>query len=196
MSFSGDTSVSLCFLICKMGLTAKAILIGSCEGRMRQCLWPRGEVCRGAAVLLWLLLMSGEDVFRSLSRVVPPARAPCLVGFPLGSAQDGQWPAELELKVMRASVHSQRLLFQLDVFSEHLWPEAVREGQTPPCWGLSSSRWGLPAPPSGWTLGSLTRGSSSGVPAALVLLATQENCEVAVGWLNAGTWSFWVKKLV
>lgn len=31
---------------------------------------------------------------------------------------------------MRASVPSQCLLFQLDVFSEHLWPEAVREGQT------------------------------------------------------------------
>ena len=134
---------------------------------MRQCLWPRGEVCTGAAVPFWLLLMSGEDVFRSLSQVFPPARAPFLVGFPLGSAQDEQWQAELELKVMRASGHSQCLLFQLDVFSEHLWPEAVREGQTPPYWGLYSSRWGLPAPPSGWTLGSLTQSSSSGVPAAL-----------------------------
>lgn len=34
---------------------------------MRQCLWPRGEVCMRAAVLFWLLLMSGEDVFRSRS---------------------------------------------------------------------------------------------------------------------------------
>ena len=43
-----------------------------------------------ALVVKSLAADAGEDVFRSLSRVVPPARAPCLVGFPLGSAQDGQ----------------------------------------------------------------------------------------------------------
>lgn len=149
---------------------------------MRQCLWPRGEVCMRAAVLFWLLLMSGEDVFRGRSSC---PYAPFLVGFP-GPAQDEQWQAELELKVMRASVHSQCLLFQLDVFSEHLWPEAVREGQTPPCWGLYSSRWGLPAPPSGWTLGSLDSGLKLRSPCGLVLMATQENCGAAVGWLNTG----------
>ena len=36
-------------------------------------------------------------------------------------------------KVTKTSVHSRGLLFQLDVFSEQLWPEALSGGQMPPC---------------------------------------------------------------
>lgn len=35
-------------------------------------------------------------------------------------------------KVTKTSVRTQRLLFELDVFSEQLWLEALSEGQMPP----------------------------------------------------------------
>lgn len=86
-------------------------------------------------------------------------------------------------KVTRTSVHSQRLLFQLDVFSEQLWLEAAN---------LVSSCWGVPATPvESGLFHSLLGG---GGPWAPVLLVTHRDC--GSNGMSAGTGVFEVQNLV
>lgn len=77
-------------------------------------------------------------------------------------------------KVMTTSVRSQRLLFQLDVFSGRLRLEVRSKGRTPPHRGLATSCWGFPAPPRGWT-GAPVAALQLGSPWGPGPLVEQEN---------------------
>lgn len=210
MSLLADafTSVSLCFLVCKTGLTTKAIHIGLLWGlhAVMHVTQRRGLEERAAVVFgcCWCQERRCLGVFPSRGSSCPYS-FPC--GLPSGlcmCAQHGQWgvfqmgwPRHMTdwggIKRWRGPPFTASVYYFSWTCSQSVVAGSC-EGQTPPCWGLGSSCWGLPAPPSGWTLGSLTHRSSSGIPGALGLLVAQENRETAMQPVSARTCSFGVKK--